>query len=616
MKQKSSPEFHHPDAFDFSSVETARVLESWTRPEVRNAALKALFGKRHADRIDAAGISPGERIVFYLLYETPEAKSGGVEAVGRILPAELADAGEKIIRVSPLHSNLVTSPDLKGAKPNAVCLVSYAGFQIEVSIYCLKIKGHDWILFGAAGFFEADGGDESRDPYVYSRETKMDRDGEQSMLLRDALFACQAIPRVLQALGHTSDLVLHAQDWQFASVALTAREALLDGTLASARVLLTMHNPFDHGCSETNLARISTRCHPYHWPAIPNKKAGEEEPRSTVLSRMIPLLDAPVSTVSRNFALELTRDPLQTGHFTAHYQNMLSKQGLVGIDNGLFEPARALDQATREATDERKYDFFLKRKLSARKKMLGLLPEFQANNRHRIFGELDVSNLADDIPIFMMVGRLDPGQKGFDLFAHAIEQLPPGMGRYIVSPLSPMAEDREIAPFLDYLKDVANRRKGEVIVCPFMLIGVYDEFKAGVTWSNWSSIYEPFGGLSEFYVNFTPVIGRATGGIAQQVIDLDAAPEESTGLMWNVLDADGQTWRELEEASIGKRLGDPLFRALSDELAACLLRAAVLYREQPEDYGRMLSNLPAMQERLSWDRSVKDYRAWYDAACQ
>jgi len=77
-------------------------------------------------------------------------------------------------------------------------------------------------------------------------------------------------------------------------------------------VLLTLHNPYDHLLSDEVLAAITNRTGTRRWPLV---HAGNR----TMLARMIPLFDGPISTVSRRFAQELTNDPLQTAHFAAHY---------------------------------------------------------------------------------------------------------------------------------------------------------------------------------------------------------------------------------------------------------------------------------------------------------
>jgi glycogen synthase len=620
-----------PDAWSFADVEAATVLPGWKHSRT---ALGALFSRAELRRLDASRAVTGPRTVAFLSYENRWARSGGIAAIAAMLPGELAAAGEQVIRLSPLHAGLRTAPPRVALESCGACSVLYDGVEVPVSVYLATEGGREWYLFEAAGFFDADGGAGGADPYVFGDETRTERDGNHSKLLRDALFAAKAIPAVLATLaregGIERNLIVHAQDWELAAVALTVKEALLDGPLKgfTASVLLTLHNPYDHLLSDHVLASITDRLGPKRWPYVNARNR-------TVLARMIPLADAPISTVSRRFAQELTSDPLQTAHFAAHYEKILARQGVIGIDNGLFArlpgPEPALDKAIAAALRGRT-SALLELKLKARRKALRGLGDYlgrlvaAANPNEPVYGTLDggdgrpLDDLPDEVPVFLMTGRLDPGQKGFDVFAAAIDEMPAGRGRYIISPLSPMASDPNTRLNLDYLKALAGRRRGEVVVLPFRIADIYADLVRGVTWSVWPSLYEPFGGVTEPYVWLTPVIARATGGLVQQVIDFGVSPKDSTGFLYRETVPADRAWQEAaQRAMLGKldpatRARTALFRAQAAALGEALASAAALYRDHPSDYGRLIANLPAMCHVLDWGRSVRDYLAWYDSA--
>jgi glycogen synthase len=620
-----------PDAWSFADVEASTVLPGWKHDRT---ALAALFSPLELGRLDKMRAARGPRTVAFLSYENRWARSGGIAAIATMLPAELAAAGEKVIRVSPLHAGLRTAPAPAALESLGECAVTFDGVDRAVSVYRAIEGGREWYLFGAAGFFDGDGGAGGADPYIFGEETRADRDGDDSRLLRDGLFAAKAIPAVLGllALGGRigRNLIVHAQDWELAAVALTVKEAQLSGPLdgIAASVLLTLHNPYDHLLSDEVLAAITNRTGTRRWPLV---HAGNR----TMLARMIPLFDGPISTVSRRFAQELTNDPLQTAHFAAHYREILSEQGVIGIDNGLFAalpgPDPELDAAIEGALDGRP-EALLALKLAARKKALRRLGEYLArlkatpNPDEPVFGTLDggkgrpLADLPDDVPLLLMTGRLDPGQKGFDVFAAAIDALPEGRGRYVISPLSPMASDPDVRTYLDFFKDLAGRRRGEVVVLPFRISDIYLDLIRGVTWSVWPSLYEPFGGVTEPYVLLTPVIARATGGLVQQVVDYRIAPEDATGILYRESVPAARAWQEARERAMQRaldpviRAANPLFRAQAEALRDAILAAAELYRDHPADYGRLLANLPAMCRVLDWGRSVGEYRAWYDSA--
>jgi glycogen synthase len=615
-------QIQHPDEIDFADVEAVTVLPKWKRD---TAAMMALFGETDFKMIDSKRAKLGmEHTIVFLTYENPWGKSGGIAAVASMLPKELSSS-QKVIRLSPYHRHLKTAPTLP-EQPLRRCTVDFEGKEIEVAIYFLTdTKQEGWYLIGTDDFFMADGGKENDDPYVYSDENRAARDGVYSKLLRDTLFAAKTIPKILQELGLIENLIVHIQDWEFASAALTIKEALLEGALHSASVVLTLHNPFDHWLSEANLNKITNRFQSIHWPGM----NGEE--RNTVLSRMIPLTDAPISTVSRRFAQEFHTVPLQTGHFAGHYQQILKRQGMVGIDNGLFESPKEPTSEYRQAIEQAQlgnYEPILEEKLRTRRKMLAELEAFLEKNKARIFGQLEgengqpLSDLSDAVPIFLMIGRLDPGQKGFDVLNRFIEASPKDYGRFILSPLSPFANDEEIGKYLDDLKRVAEARPGEVVVAPFRLIGVYDSLRAGATWSIWPSLYEPFGGLTEFYIHGTPVIARATGGLVQQVIDYNIDPKGASGILYVEHPTNSYEGQEEESRRIQRtieperRVDVRLYRQQLIALTTAIAQAVYIYKYDKPAYGQILANLPQMHQRLSWQRSVTDYRLWYDKACK
>jgi glycogen synthase len=616
-------QIQHPDDLDFTDVEPGTVLPKWKRD---TTAMMALFGENDFKKVDSKRAKLGtERTIVFLTYENPWGKSGGIAAVASMLPKELALSGEKVIRLSPYHRLLKTAPALL-EPPLKRCLIDFAGTEVEVAIYFLTDTGQEgWYLFGADDFFTADGGKYKDDPYVYSDENRAARDGADSKLLRDALFAAKAIPKVLWELGFIGNLVVHIQDWEFASAALTIKEALLDHVLHSSSVVLTLHNPFDHWLSESNLSKITDRFQNIFWPSV------NSEERNTILSRMIPLIDAPISTVSRRFAQEFQAVPLQTGHFAGHYQQILNRQGILGIDNGLFESPKEYTPEYHQAIEAAQlgdYAPILEEKLKARRKMLLELESFLQKNKDHVFGQLEgengqlLSHLSDDVPVFLMVGRLDPGQKGFDVLNRFIEASPKGYGRFILSPLSPSADDEEIGKYLNDLKRVAESHSGEVVVVPFRLIGVYDSLRAGATWSIWPSLYEPFGGVTEFYIHGTPVIARGTGGLVQQVIDYNIDPKGASGILYaenptSSYEEQEEEWRRIQRTiEPEKRMDVRLYRQQLISLTTAIAQAVHIYKYDKAAYGQLLANLPEMHQRLSWQRSVADYRSWYDKACR
>ena len=185
--------------------------------------------------------------------------------------------------------------------------------------------------------------------------------------------------------------------------------------------------------------------------------------------------------------------------------------------------------------------------------MLALLEEYQESET-RAAGKLDGDNggrlttLGDDVPLFMMTGRLDPRQKGFDIFARAIREF---LGTQHRDARFLIATDPGDAPesYLDDLFSLGDEFPGRVLICAFRMQRAYMECQAGATFSVWPSLYEPFGGVSEFFLKGTPAVARRTGGLRQQVFDVDGS-SPGTGITYNTRNAESRgEWNAIMDAT-------------------------------------------------------------------
>ena len=424
-------------------------------------------------------------------------------------------------------------------------------------------------------------------------------------LLQDALFFCKAVPEALANLGNLSHLAFFLQDWETASIALTAKE---HAKLVSPICLLTLHNPYDKPLGPKDLSKISKK-----------KLRGP-----TVLAKMIPLLDGPLSTVSENFAQELETDPLHTRVYAPHLQKAFKKQSLVGVNNGVFGKLTFPPEAIRLA-ENGDFQSILYEKKVKRKELETVLNEYQPA---QAWGSLDFSGF--DGPVFLFFGRDDPRQKGYDVAAKAIEKIPQGLARFVFTPIP----GDEGVDGLKFLQQLAENRPGEVKVFPFRMQRGYSELQGGSSFLVMCSLYEPFGGATEGYVVGTPVVARATGGLVQQVCpypstcftpsvrrlaeSYHASVDEASGFLFRESDLPLRQvvagWRKIVACSywpngdrVEDRIGTPIFDSLVEQAAQALRDAIDLYSNQPVNYARMIFNGVKMLDRFSWESSVREY---------
>ncbi|MBN1874129.1 MAG: glycogen/starch synthase [Anaerolineae bacterium] len=559
------------------------------------------------------------RTTVFVTFESEFAPLGGLAAVMRILPRymakrekggclTLAPFFKYITRCNTKRMNLLTPTSY-------VFPVSFGKDVHQVRLFeYVDSAGFAMYLLDTDAFFNApcDCGnppswDTPCNPYM--------NPANPDQLLQDALFFSAAVPRALVALGYTENLLLNLQDWQTACAAFTVKK---DPEIVSARCVLTIHNPYD-------------------FPLPKDSPLGLFSDRApTVLSAMMPFLDGPLCTVSENFALELVQDPLHTQVYAPHLQVAFREKGIVGVDNGLFAQLDFPEFAI-AAGKQGDYGPLLAEKRRRREAMVQVLEAYQPA---AAWGTL--TGLGEfEGPIFLLFGRDDPRQKGYDVAAAAIRQLPPGAAKYIFTPI-PGDEGLE---GLRFLRVLAKERPGEVKVFPFRLEQGYREVQQGSSFLVMCSLYEPFGGATEGYAVGTPVVARATGGLVQQIAPYPGGtwshavrrrtdyfhPRNAppTGILFREPDLDEANiiagWRKIVACEYGPRgdrmqdrLGTPLFDAMVQEANWALQDAIDLYQHHrdgipSQDYAQMIVNGFAMLSRFSWERAVRAYQRVYNA---
>ena len=344
----------------------------------------------------------------------------------------------------------------------------------------------------------------------------------------------------------------------------------------------------------------------------------------TVLARMIPCVrHGAVSTVSNGFRLEIigpNSDPVQTEYFAPHLHSILREKGLVTTRNGMF--GKSIPPFSREAVAEAQENNprrILREKLYKRAEMLRVISEYEDS---RIIGRLDggagrpLMELPEDVPVYLMTGRLDPGQKGFDVKARAIENLPRGRARFVLIP----DVGSGATAFLADLARLATWFPGEVIIFPFRMVRGYKEIMGGSTWAVSWSLYEPFGAITEPYLAGTPVVARDTGGTREQISAIGDASGQPTGLVAREALPRGlpvgENWRQIMKADDpDQRMTIPLYRAMVSALREVLIQATDIYRDQRDGlYATMLASVFYKAMSFPWTQTADECKAIYDAA--
>ncbi|MFU8772908.1 MAG: hypothetical protein ACNA8H_10880, partial [Anaerolineales bacterium] len=328
-----------------------------------------------------------------------------------------------------------------------------------------------------------------------------DQDENHSHLLRDALIFGAASGKALSIIDSSAHWTLLLQDWEAAAAIFSLQQLK---HILKYEAYLTIHNTYDMHVSNIDLASLKLS---------PKKFPGE-----TVLQRTIPFVKDPIFTVSNQFASDLLEDPLQTQVMAPHLLEYLSGR-LLGVDNGLFTHLGIDPVALSSA---RRGDFSLLEdwKMSKRRAAFNALRQLSPSQENPLWGDIGKFK-CDDSPWCIVAGRDDPRQKGFDLAYQAISTfLKEGLeARFLFFPIP----GDEGLDGLRFLRTLAEKYPENVIVLPFLFQKGYLAALQGTNFGIMPSYYEPFGMANEFYMNGVVGIGRATGGILQQIIPLRSA---------------------------------------------------------------------------------------------
>lgn len=534
--------------------------------------------------------------LVFASFENRFARSGGLAAVTvNTLPwLQETNKFKRAILISPLYPRIMAKAPLQDTGKRISVL--FGQRLVEIEIWCYEApfsapaSGRIMEYFiKAEGFFGAE--NPLNDPYLYLPDQP---EANDAALRKNSLLFCKALPAVLAALGLTDHLIVHGQEWQTALLALTIKEAMCENRLQGCGVLFTIHNPFDNHFSAGELLQITDAARRVRIEHMLSQGA-------TAWEIGLQLADAPTVTVSENFAGEFIRDPIHTAYFAPHLQSIFQRGGVYGINNGPFLPFSA--DFPRREKHTRKEIAGIKR--AKRAELLQVLESYTPPER---FGHLtwqggSITGLPDEVPILVMSGRLDPGQKGYDLFLQAIERFAIDEIKVVLTPLATRTSD------LDYLYQVAGRYNGNLTVFPIRMQQGYQALQTGSTFGLMPSIYEPFGAAIEYMVSGTAVIARNTGGLTDQI------KHGVNGILFRER-PDYYTPEQIRAfahaaAIVQWRKTNPWVCDMVDALERALRDAIRLFREQPEAYYEMIRQGFVRAGAFSWEKNAREYGEVY-----
>jgi glycogen synthase len=554
--------------------------------------------------------------IAFVTYETPFSPGGGIAAVMAHLPKSLQENSKTpVFVISPFHKNLTKIIDLEPEMESLSRIkIPFDADEYDLEILLLN-QDVKWIFLKSIGkthqdvpFFAG-----NRHPYDVQ---SMTMDGK-SVLLRDSLFFGTATSMALSEIDTANSWTVLMQDWEAATTVLmfTGGEELKPDIAP----YLTIHNTYDSGISERELLQIN--------------RDSANLPGDTVLDCALPFTLDPVFTVSEQFALDLSSEILQTNIMIPHLESTLAPR-LVGVNNGPFVQNSVPNEnlVTAKTGD---YSPLKTWKMENRVLAFEAMDEIQDSDLTPIWGDKNEFD-RDAVPWFVMAGRDDSRQKGYEVACIAIDQLlaKEVPARFIFFPIP----GDEGLPGIEFIHELADKYPQRVICFPFLFKEGFFAVMRGATYGLMPSYYEPFGMANEYYLSGVVCIGRATGGICQQIVPNRQAPSfdsaaKKRASLWHKVNspATGFLYREAEhipttledwhsinnanyELGLGKsnRLNTrkklPTVQSMADELAATIEDANQLYSTRQGEYFEMLVNgIDYITSNFSWDKAAKTY---------
>lgn len=475
------------------------------------------------------------KVLFVAAECAPFAKTGGLADVVGALPKALRRRGADVRVVMPLYAG-IRWDDLETL--DGALAVPVAGENRFGAVRLGRVPGTDVPVYFLEhrGYFDR--------PDVYGRPEYSDNVERFTFLSRAALELCKV-------LGWTPDVV-HAHDWHTALVPVYLETVMWGTPLHRAPCVFTIHNLSHQGvCAPEALPITGLGWEHYH--AFEFEHFGSLNLMKAALYRSTLL-----TTVSPTYAREI-----QTPAFGFGLDGVLRARSadLVGVLNGID------DEEWNPATDRHLPRGFDRDDLAGKAACKAALQR-----------EAGLPVRAD-LPLFGLVGRLTD-QKGIDVLAaglDAIMSLP--LQLVVLGTGEPRLERR--------LERVAASNPDR-----FRAFIQFDEsfahrIEAGADFFLMPSRFEPCG-LNQLYslrYGTLPIV-RATGGLADTVVNYDETNGDGTGFVLH----------DLDERSLHATMG----------------WAVSTWYDRPRHIDRMRRR--AMAQDFSWNHSAEAYLDLYDRA--
>jgi len=468
----------------------------------------------------------------------PYSKTGGLADMTAALAKTLAAAGHQVGLVTPLYAGIQERfPDL--ARLDWKMNLPLGAEWVSATVFTCNPAPNLTVYFIAQ-------------PSLYERKDLYLENGQEFPdNARRFIFYAKAVTHLARYLPWQPELV-HLHDWQTALVPLFIRyQALLAGWHNSPATCLTIHNLAYQGVYPHDSYRQTN----LPWEYF-HAEGAEYYGRFSFLKTGLVFVDQ-ITAVSPTYAREI-----QTPEQGCGLEGLLRRRN--GVLTGILNGADYDDwNTTHNPCLEHPYDV---------QHLYGKKAE-----KKRLQKELGLA-VAEGVPLFGNIGRL-ADQKGVDILIGALEEM-------LDSEMQFVSLGSGAAIYERALRDLHQRFPDKVVVRTEYNHALAHHIEAACDFFLMPSRYEPCG-LNQMYslrYGTIPIV-RATGGLADSVIDLRESKTKANGIKFH------------DYSSLA--------------LAKAMLKGMVVYRTPPL-LQRMRQN--GMKADFSWQATASHYLEVYQKA--
>ncbi len=473
-------------------------------------------------------------ILFVSAEMSPFAKTGGLADVAGSLPKALAELGHDVRVVMPKYRSIkgefeyVTDYSVRLDQSVETCIIRMTEVPYKVNG---RKKGLKVYFTDSYRLFDRDG--------IYGHFDDAER----------FVFFCKAALNMLPKIGFKPD-VIHCNDWHTGPLCLLLKEQYCyDKAYEGISTLYTIHNLEYQGHFSSHIISLLNCSYD-----VFNPDKTEFYGMFNFMKTGLVYADA-ISTVSQVYAQEI-----KTQQYGERLEGLLQKRSddLFGILNGLdydeFNPET-------DTIIEKKYG----------------LKNIEDKKLNKTALQKEMGLPCRDVPVFGIVSRLS-GQKGLNLIIDRIDEM---MSKDIQFVLLGTGDDY----YHDQFRRIVERYPDKVAAHLGYHQSLAQKIYAGSDLFLMPSRFEPcgLGQLISLRYGTIPVV-RATGGLAETIIDYNADKEHGNGFSFRNFSA--------------------------DEMIDAINRAINVYTEYPEEWNKLV--IRGMESDFSWKASAVKYEELYN----